>query len=86
MKNLYSEGKTLVLLKSPLTGALFRVSIVSKRAARIICVKSMNEKWGRPTAVFYPKLKVNSFILCGFQPETGNHIAYYEPPDILSGR
>ena len=81
MRSIYSEGPTTFLLNSPLTNSNFRVSLVSKRTARFVCIKSMVQNWGRATAAYYPKLRIGELVLCGFQPETGNHIAYYEPTD-----
>ena len=75
MEYLQTSGKTILKVNNTGYGS-YVVSVLSQRAACLALKLSAENKWQKTICALYPSIALYDFLIVGFQPETGYHIAY----------
>jgi hypothetical protein len=76
MNRIPKEGKSFILYRIKENGYPVLVSVLSRRAAKLVCAKSLQHEWHSPVLPYKILAEIEGgFLLVGFQPETGLHIA-----------
>ncbi|MFX0212227.1 MAG: hypothetical protein ACFFDT_40010 [Candidatus Hodarchaeota archaeon] len=70
MDFLTTSGKSIIGIGN------FDVSILSRRAYRLVLLKTGQHKWGRDLSILLPPFEAPPFTICMVCPETGLFIGY----------
>lgn len=77
MDTLYTFGKSVFNVCFP-HGQNFTMSVISRRARRLIVKKNSDRKWGKRIYSFFPDIYIDDYVIFAFCPETGFHLACKE--------
>jgi len=70
MTNIKTEGLTIFTVNN-----IYRCSVVSRRGAALALEKSCAGEWDSPVIAYVEPINIGGFLLVGFQPDTGRHLA-----------
>lgn len=75
MEEIYSSGKTIFLSYIHPRAYPIPISVLSQRAATLVLRRSDIGKWKKRVMRYGINWTIDDFLIVGFQPESGLHIA-----------